>query len=133
VTSQQAAAMLHAAGVTSPAQWIHFHEMDGGDEGYTNAVCLLEASGLSGECQIRESPSGDYYAMRFRTENGSIEITSPFGSVDRFGRRMVGMPADRLGGAMFDDRVSLTELGAQTIAGLRSRVSDETSNDPALD
>lgn len=134
MTSQQAAAMLHAAGVTGDYQQLHYCGIgDAGDEGYTSAVVLLEAAGLEGTHHTeRIGTDKEYDVMRFVTENGTIVVSAPNGSVQRT-RRMVGLPADRLGCAMFDDRVSLTELGAQTIAGLRDRVSDETSNDPALD
>ena len=137
MTSQQAAAMLHAAGVTGDYQQLHYSGIaDQGDEGYTAAVVLLEAAGLVGEhyTSVTEKDSDAYDVMRFVTDNGSIVVSAPKGSVDRFSRRMVMTPADRLADVdPFDDRVALTELGAQTLAGLRGRVTDETTPDPALD
>lgn len=131
MTSQQAAALLHAAGVTSPDQWLHFHECDGGDAGYTNAVVLLEAAGLRGDCQIRELANGEsYYAMRFSTENGAIELTSPEGLPDRSvePQRMVGTPAECLACQHVEPVVELTPLGRSTLAGLRGALHNHDGN-----
>ena len=133
VQSQQAAALLHAAGLTNPHQWIHFHGEDE-DAAYTAAVVLLEAAGLSAETEIRElAGGGGYYAARFVTENGSIELTSPEGMPGRESRRMVMTPAANLArcecGMCDSDRVSLTTQGEATLAGLKARVLD--LHDPA--
>lgn len=124
--SQQAAALLHAAGLTNPHQWIHFHGEDE-DAAYTSAVVLLEAAGLTAETTINElAGGGAYYQARFVTENGSIALTSPEGLPEREERRMVMTPAENLARCQCSecDRVSLTTQGYATLAGLKSRVLD---------
>lgn len=120
MTSQQAAALLHAAGLTGPTQWIHFHKADGGEEAYTAAVVLLEAAGLVAETTIQEYANGEgrYFSTRFETENGALEITSPDGMPDT--------PAETLATASLtpcvcgDCCVSLTPEGRSVVYDLQS-------------
>lgn len=126
MTSQQAAAMLHAAGVTGDHQQVHYCGIaDDGDEGYTAAVVLLEAAGLVGQHYTATGKSGEYDVMRFETENGSVTVTAPNGSVERFRRRLVMTPSEHLAGCALcsDDCVEVTPLGRSTMAGLKARAA----------
>lgn len=113
--------MLHAAGVTGDYQQLHYCGIaDQGDEGYTQAVVLLEAAGLVGQHHVAATESGgDYDVMRFETTNGSITVSAPNGSVERT-RRMVMTPAEQLCGYEPDTVIAPTPFGRATLAGIRA-------------